>query len=72
MKTENLLPKPRDMNFNAANAEGNPTNGDEITVSQLFKNFQYYCVPKKNLVVEKRKFFWKNHEDDETFDQYRK
>ena len=28
MKTENLLPKPRDMDFNAANAEGNPTNGD--------------------------------------------
>ena len=25
---------------------------------------------KKNLVVERRKFFWKNQHDDETFDQF--
>ena len=38
------------------NAEGNPTEEDDITVRQLFKNFEDYCLPK-NLVVERRKFF---------------
>ena len=50
--------------------EGNPTDEDEITVKQLFQKFQEYCLPKKNLVVERRKFFWRNQQDDETFDQY--
>ena len=121
---ENLLPKPREMDFNAPNlaatwkkwkqnmefyltavmrgkseeekysvflfligeqgrdifntmewekkvdAEGNETDEDNITVKELFKNFEEYCLPKKNLVVERRKFFWKNQHDDETFDQY--
>ena len=121
---ENLLPKPREMDFNASNlaatwkkwkqnmefyltavmrgkseeekysvflfligeqgrdifntmewekkvdAEGNETDEDNITVKELFKNFEEYCLPKKNLVVERRKFFWKNQHDDETFDQY--
>ena len=52
------------------NAEGNPTDEDDITVRQLFKSFDDYCLPKKNLVVERRKFLWKNQHDDETFDQY--
>ena len=39
------------------NAEGNPTDEDDITVRQLFKDFEDYCLPKKNLVVERRKFF---------------
>ena len=51
-------------------AEGNETDEDNITVKELFKNFEEYCLPKKNLVVERRKFFWKNQHDDETFDQY--
>ena len=50
--------------------EGNPTDEDEITVKQLFQKFEEYCLPKKNLVVERRKFFWRNQQDDETFDQY--
>ena len=36
---------------------------------QLFKNFEDYRLPNKNLVVKRRKFFWKNQNDDETFDQ---
>ena len=50
--------------------EVNPTDEDEITVKQLFQKFEEYCLPKKNLVVERRKFFWKNKQDNETFDQY--
>ena len=51
------------------NAQGNQTE-DDITVKKLFKRFQEYCLPKKNLVVERRKFFWKNQPDVETFDQF--
>ena len=36
--------------------EGNPTDEDEKTVKQLFQKFEEYCLPKKNLVVERRKF----------------
>ena len=32
------------------NAQGNQTE-DDITVKKLFKRFQEYCLPKKNLVV---------------------
>ena len=121
---ENLLPKPREMDFNAPNLavtwkkwqqnmdfcltavmrgrteeekysvflfligeqgrdvfnsmtwgkkedeQGNPTNEDDITVQELFKKFEDYCLPKKNLVVERRKFFRKNQHDDEVFDLY--
>ena len=48
---------------------GNQTE-DNITVKKLFKRFEECCLPKKNLVVERRKFFWKNQHDDETFDQF--
>ena len=39
------------------NAEGNSIDEDDITVQQLFKNFEDYCLAKKNVVVERRKFF---------------
>ena len=50
--------------------QGNQTEKDNITVKKLFKRFEEYCLPKKNLVVERRKFFWKNQHDYETFDQF--
>ena len=50
------------------NAACNPTDKDDTTVKQLFMNFGDYCLPKKNFAVERRKFFWKNKHDDETFD----
>ena len=37
---------------------------------EAIKRFEEYCLPKKNLEVEKRKFFWKNQHDDKTFDQF--
>ena len=51
-------------------AWGNQAEEDDITVKKLFERFEEYCLPKKNLVVERRKFFWKNQHDDETFDQF--
>ena len=51
-------------------ARGNQAEEDDITVKKLFERFEEYCLPKKNLVVERRKFFWKNQHDDETFDQF--
>ena len=39
------------------NAEGNSVDEDDITVQQLFKNFEDYCLTKKNVVAERRKFF---------------
>ena len=47
-------------------AQGDQTEEDDITVKKLFKSFEDYCLSKKNLVVERRKFFWKNQHDDET------
>ena len=52
------------------NAEGNPRHEDDITVRQFLKNFEDCYLPKKNLAVERRTFFWKNQNDNETFDQY--
>ena len=34
------------------------------------RNLIEYCEPEKNLVVEGRKFFWRNQYKDEHFDQY--
>ena len=52
------------------NAKGNATDKVNITVRQLIKNFEDYFLPKKNFVAERREYFWKNQNDDETFDQY--
>ena len=51
------------------NAKGNATDKVNITVRQLIKNFEDYFLTKKNLVAERREYFWKNQNDDETFDQ---
>ena len=52
------------------NAQGNQAEKDDITVKKFFKRFEEYCLPKKNLVVERKKFFWKNQHYHETFDQF--
>ena len=51
-------------------AQRNQAEEVDITVKKLFKRFEEYCLPKKNLVAERRKFFWKNQHDDGTFDQF--
>ena len=51
-------------------AQRNQTEEDDITVKKLFERFEECCLPKKNIVVERRKFFWKNQHNDETSDQF--
>ena len=36
-------------------AQGNQTEEDDITVKELFKRFEEYCLPKRNLVVDRKK-----------------
>ena len=50
--------------------EGNSNEEDNITVDELFKEFDQYYEPRKNLVVERRKIFWRNQHEEEHFDQY--
>ena len=38
------------------NDEGEPTDEDDITIAALFKKFEDYCKPKRNLIVERYKF----------------
>ena len=35
--------------------QGNQTEEEDITVKKLCKGFEEYCLPKENLVVERRK-----------------
>ena len=45
-----------------------PTDDDDITIKLLMEIFEAHCLPKKNLVRERRKFFTKQLE--ETIDGY--
>ena len=38
--------------------------------SLLMEKFEAYCLSKKNLVIERRKFFTRNQQPDETIDGY--
>lgn len=42
---------------------------ENITVEMLFEKFEEYCLPKRNLLLERRRFFMKNQQD-ETIDIY--
>ena len=48
---------------------GVETEENNITVKALFQKFEDYCLPKKNLIVERR-FFTRNQPHDETIDAY--
>ena len=50
--------------------DGVETEGDNITVKALFQKFKDYCLPRKNLILEGRKFFTRNQQHDETIDAY--
>ena len=39
-------------------------------LQELFKRFEDYCLPKRNLVVERRQFFQRNQHKDESCDAY--
>ena len=51
-------------------ANEQPTNEDDITTKALFEKFEEYCLPKRNVIVERRKFFWRNQSSDKSIDQY--
>ena len=49
---------------------GAETEENNITVKALFQKFEDYCLPKKNFIVERRRFFTRNQQHDETIDAY--
>ena len=51
-------------------ADNIPTDVDDITVKLLMEKFEAYCLPKKNLVIERRKFFTRNQRPDESIDAF--
>ena len=42
----------------------------EITVDALFKKFEDYCIPKRNLIIEPRKFFTRSQQIGESIETY--
>ena len=50
--------------------KGEPTDEDEITVAALFKKFEDYCKPKRNLIVERHKFNTRRQNPGESIDHY--
>ena len=50
--------------------DGVETEENDITVKALFQKFEDYCLPKKNFIVERRRFFTRNQQHDETIDAY--
>ena len=51
-------------------AAGNETDKDDITVAVLFNKFEEYCTPRKNLVVERWRFFLRSQEMEESIDSF--
>ena len=49
---------------------GEPTDEDHITVEGLFEKFEDYWIPRRNLIVERRMFFQKNHGPTKPLDSY--
>ena len=47
-----------------------PTNEDDIKIKLLMQKVEAYCLTKKNLVIESRKFFTRNLQPEETIDGY--
>ena len=50
--------------------DGVETEEDDITVKALFQRFEDYCLPKKNLIVKRRRLFTRNQQHDETIYTY--
>ena len=54
--------------WNKKTRDGVETEEDDLLVKALFQKFEDYCLPKKNLIVERRRFFTRNQQHDETID----
>ena len=55
--------------WNKKTRDGVETEEDDILVKALFQKFEDYCLPKKNLIAERRGFLTRN-QHDETIDTY--
>ena len=51
-------------------ADGVETEEDDITIKALYERYEEYCIPKRNLVIERRRFFLRNQDTYETIDGY--
>ena len=49
---------------------GNDTDEDQITVTELFRKFEEHCIPKRDLITERRKFFERDQRINENVDSY--
>ena len=47
-----------------------PIDEVDITIKLLMERFKAYWLPKKNLVIERRKFLTKNQQPEETINGY--
>ena len=56
--------------WNKKTRDGIETEEDDIMVKALFQKFEDYCLSKKNLIVERRRFFTRSQQHDETIDTY--
>ena len=50
--------------------DGVETEEDDITMKVLFPKFEDYCLPKKNLIAERSRFFTRNQQHDVTIGAY--
>ena len=50
--------------------DGEPTDEDDITIEGLFEKFEDYCIPKRNLIVERRMFLQRNQGPTEPINSY--
>jgi hypothetical protein len=51
-------------------ADDEEIDEDDITIDELIRRFEEYCIPRKNLVLERRQFFQRQQTTDETVDAY--
>ena len=56
--------------WNRKARDGIETEENGITVKALFQKFEDYCLPKRNFIVERRRFFTRNQQHDEKIDAY--
>ena len=52
------------------NQDGEETTEDDITVEKILEKFEAHCIPKKNVIYERMKFFQRNQRVDEPLENF--
>ena len=52
------------------NQDGEEIDKLDISLDKIIKKFEEYCTPKKNVVLERRRFFLRKQEQDESIDTF--